>query len=202
MHAGSISPEIFDLIQPHPPVLTEFQPKLKFWLLDEGKFSPAYLEGLQSVMAAIFRMEHPNDTEETKRAIRCFGQAVANSPFRERIGRAVTEWLRYRLNQKMPGLDIPEIDELLKGTQMLETRIDQMKANILAEGMQLGEIKGKLEGRLEGESTLLERQIAKRFGPISESTRSRLKAATSVQLETWAERILDAATLADVFGDH
>jgi hypothetical protein len=51
------SPEVFDLIQPHPAVLTEFQPKLKFWLLDEGRFSADYLEGLQQVMAAIFRMD-------------------------------------------------------------------------------------------------------------------------------------------------
>ncbi len=50
------SPEVFDLIQPHPAVLAEFQPKLKFWLLDEGRFSAEYLEGLQRVMAAIFRM--------------------------------------------------------------------------------------------------------------------------------------------------
>ena len=27
------SPEIFDLIQPHPAALTPFQPRLRFWLL-------------------------------------------------------------------------------------------------------------------------------------------------------------------------
>jgi hypothetical protein len=64
------SPEVFDLIQPHPAVLTEFQPKLKFWLLDEGRFSAEYLEGLQRVMAAIFRMEHtPRTTPNGRSAI-------------------------------------------------------------------------------------------------------------------------------------
>lgn len=57
------SEEIFDLIQPHPAVLTEFQPKLRFWLLDEGRFTAKYLEGLQRVMAAIFRIERTRDTE-------------------------------------------------------------------------------------------------------------------------------------------
>ena len=64
------SPEVFDLIQPHPAVLTEFQPKLKFWLLDEGRFSAEYLEGRQRVMAAIFRMEHAHDTEEGNHGVR------------------------------------------------------------------------------------------------------------------------------------
>ncbi len=59
-----------------------------------------------------------------------------------------------------------------------------------------------LEGKLEGESALLERQIAKRFGPITDNTRTRLNTATAEHLEAWAERILDAGTLAEVFGDH
>ena len=58
-----------------------------------------------------------------------------------------------------------------------------------------------MEGRLEGEFTLLERQLAKRFGPLSDDTRARLRAARSEQLETWAERVLDAPSLAQVFGD-
>ncbi len=85
------SPEIFDLIQPHPAALTEFQPKMKFWLLDEGRFSVEYLEGLQRVTAAIFRMEHHGDTEEAKRAIRYVGQTVAQSPFKQAIQRPVMQ---------------------------------------------------------------------------------------------------------------
>ncbi|MDP1651587.1 MAG: DUF4351 domain-containing protein, partial [Rhodocyclaceae bacterium] len=72
----------------------------------------------------------------------------------------------------------------------------------MLEGMLEGILKGKLEGKLEGESMLLERLIARRFGPIADATRDRLKAATAEQLENWAERILDASTLAEVFGDH
>jgi len=81
----------YDLIQPHPAVLTEFQPKLKFWLLDEGRLSSEYLEGLQRVMATILRMEHTRDTEDAKRAIRYLGQAVAQSPFKQTIDRAVMQ---------------------------------------------------------------------------------------------------------------
>jgi hypothetical protein len=98
------SPEVFDLIQPHPAILTEFQPRLKFWLLDEGCFSPDYLEGQQRVMAAIFRMEHAHDTEEVKRAIRYVGQMVAQSPFKQTIDKAVMQWLHYRLDHTLSEL--------------------------------------------------------------------------------------------------
>jgi hypothetical protein len=90
----------------------------------------------------------------------------------------------------------------MKGCEMLETNLDRIKANAIAEGVLLGERKGELKGKLEGESTLLERLIIKRFGSITENTRTRLRTATSDQLEIWAERILDAHTLAEVFSDH
>lgn len=204
------SPEIFDLIQPHPTVLAEFQPRLKFWLLDEGRFSPDYLESLQRVMAAIFRMEHAHDTEAVKQAIRYVGRSVAQSPFKLAIDKAVMQWLHYRLDDTLSNLKLPDIDDILKGTEMIETNLERIRAKAVAEaraeGMMLGIHEGKLqgihEGKLEGESTLLERLIVKRFGPLSDNTRNRLKTATSEQLETWAERMLDAGTLADVFSDH
>ena len=72
----------------------------------------------------------------------------------------------------------------------------------IQQGIQQGKLEGKLEGILEGEATVLERQLAKRFGPLSDETRGRLKSASAAQLELWAERILDAPTLAAALEDH
>ena len=46
--AGDKSSELYSLIRPHPPVLKPFQPRLKFWLLDEGAFPAAELEDMRS----------------------------------------------------------------------------------------------------------------------------------------------------------
>lgn len=197
------SPELFDLIQPHPAVLTEFQPKLKFWLLDEGRFSAEYLEGLQRVMAAIFRMEHTHDTEEAKQAIRYLERAVAQSPFKQTIDRAVMQWMRYWLSRKMPELPLPPLDEMMKGTEMLETNIDQWKAKAIAEGILLGEQRGlqigKLEGKLEGEALALQRLLTKRFGALPADIAQKIAAAGPEQIEAWLDRVLDAADLAAIF---
>jgi hypothetical protein len=48
---------------------------------------------------------------------------------------------------------------------------------------------------------VLERLLSRRFGPLSEATRQRLKNATLEQLERWTDTILDAATLEEVFKD-
>ncbi|MDD2810304.1 DUF4351 domain-containing protein [Rhodoferax sp.] len=183
-------------------MLTEFQPHLKFWLLDEGRFSADYLDDLQRVMAAIFRMEHSQDTDEVIAAIRYLGSAVAKSPFKQTIDRAVMQWMHYRLNAKMPGLVMPGMDDLLKGSDMIEENVDKWRAKAMAEGALLGRLEGKLEGKHEANVTMLEKFLMKRFGPLSLSTHARLRAASEEQLQTWADRILDAHSLAEVFSDH
>lgn len=57
---------------------------------------------------------------------------------------------------------------------------------------------GKAEGRADGERTVLRRQLSK-FGPLSVETEARLGSATEEELILWAERILEARSLDDVF---
>ncbi len=85
---------------------------------------------------------------------------------------------------------------------MLAERVEEWTAQWKREGKIEGRLEGKLEGKLEGETSLIERQITHRFGPPSPDTQARLKAATLEQIEQWAENILDAATLEDVFKNH
>ena len=194
----SRSPEIYDMIFNVPEVLQEFQPRLKFWLLDEGKFSPGYLEGLQRLMAAIFRIEHTQSTDEAKQAIRYLGKMVQQSPFKQSIDRAVTQWMNYRLNHKMPGLVLTE-ETLTKGTQMLETNMDNWEAQAIAKGMVLGIEKGKLEGKLEEAVNTLNRLLTKRFGSTPPEIIVKIETATLAQVESWFDRAIDARQLEDVF---
>ena len=60
---------------------------------------------------------------------------------------------------------------------------------------------GHEEGRQEGERLLLQRQITRKFGGLDYLTEEKVNQASEADLERWAERILDAKTLAEVFGD-
>jgi hypothetical protein len=55
------------------------------------------------------------------------------------------------------------------------------------------------KSRVEGEATLLECLLAKKFGALPPEVVARLRGAGTVELEAWGERLLDAASLAEVF---
>ena len=55
------------------------------------------------------------------------------------------------------------------------------------------------EGRVEGERALLETLLRRRFGLLSPEVAERLGRASAADLETWAENVLEAPTLEDVF---
>lgn len=66
---------------------------------------------------------------------------------------------------------------------------------LLNEGLE----KGMQKGRQEGEVSMMARQLTRRFGPLDEAILQRLQQADSVDLERWADNILDARTLDEVF---
>ena len=67
------------------------------------------------------------------------------------------------------------------------------------EGRQQGMRQGMRQGRVEGERALLERQLRRRFGLLSPKVAERLGQASAADLETWADNVLEAPTLDDVF---
>jgi len=81
------------------------------------------------------------------------------------------------------------------------TGMEQGRARGLEQGLEQGREQGLAQGRRQGESALLERLLARRFGPLPDATIQRLREASDVELEAWSANLLDAATLAKVFGE-
>ena len=73
------------------------------------------------------------------------------------------------------------------------------RAEGLAEGLERGMQQGMRRGRVDGERAVLERQLRRRFGSLSPEVEDRVAGASAVDLETWADKVLDADTLEDVF---
>jgi predicted transposase YdaD len=61
--------------------------------------------------------------------------------------------------------------------------------------------KGRQEGRQEGEMVMLGRLLTQRIGPLPDEMEQCLHAATVQELDRWAERVLDAQRLDEVFRD-
>ena len=67
------------------------------------------------------------------------------------------------------------------------------------EGIEQGIERGMRRGRAEGERAVLERQMRRRFGRLSPEVAERLRRAPEAELEVWADNVLDAGTLDEVF---
>ena len=71
----------------------------------------------------------------------------------------------------------------------------------LQQGITQGITQGISQGISQGELAVLRRQLTRRFGPLPLWTEAKLGQAGQSQLEAWADRVLDAPTLEDVFAE-
>ena len=62
-----------------------------------------------------------------------------------------------------------------------------------------GEARGEARGEVRAMARNLLRLLARRFGPIPESFVQKVRTATAVDLERWFDRVLDVASLDELF---
>nr|VFJ70375.1 MAG: protein of unknown function (DUF4351) [Candidatus Kentron sp. DK] len=67
------------------------------------------------------------------------------------------------------------------------------------EGRLEGEAIGEAIGEAKGEAKLLFRQLSRRFQPLPDGTFERIHGADPSTIEIWADRVLDAKSLDEVF---
>ena len=72
-------------------------------------------------------------------------------------------------------------------------------AGVIQRARDEGMRRGVSQGRVEGERAVLERLLQRRFGLLTPKVAERLEQASTDDLETWADNVLDAGTLDDVF---
>ena len=102
-------------------------------------------------------------------------------------------------------LGITDID--LKQTRFYQDVFAEGQAEGRQEGWQQGRQEGRQEGWRQGQqqgrqaeaARLLQRQLTRRFGALPAWAEARLRESGTETLECWAERLLDAARLEDVF---
>ena len=130
---------------------------------------------------------------------------ITHEPVREAVGRlkvlTMDEDARWRAYAREKAI-ADDAAALAYATRTgMEQGLEQGRARGLEQGLEQGLERGREQGRRQGESALLERILARRFGPLPDATIQRLRDASDADLETWSVNVLDAATLAEVFGE-
>lgn len=101
----------------------------------------------------------------------------------------------------MMALPAPHQDRYWQAVLQLEKErkmewITPLEQSFMDKGLE----KGLQQGRKEGAAALLERQLARRFGPLPQTVRTKLTKASSEQLAAWSDALLEAQSLKQVFG--
>ncbi|WP_437674659.1 DUF4351 domain-containing protein [Sorangium sp. So ce131] len=91
----------------------------------------------------------------------------------------------------------PEL-EAIKARER-QAALDEGRRSGLDDGRRSGLDEGRRSGLDEGQRAVLLRQLRVRFGEVPEAARTQVLAASGERLEVWAERILVARTLDELF---
>ena len=191
--------DMAELVADGPEELQAYRPSLRYLLIDERRLSVESLAGLKNVAAMLFRLDlcdRPEDLVPILEELRFLED--------RELKRDLALWLRkVLLPERLPGESVPEAEDLDTFKTVLEERMEtwteRWKREGFEAGLNEGRRKGLQEGRQEGELVVLERLLEKKFGALQEGSRSRLRSADPERLLLWAERVLTASRLDDVF---
>jgi hypothetical protein len=172
------------LIEVHPG-LEAIHPRVSYLLLDLHRLPPEKLAGAEHPVAVLFELEQSDSPEAVVRGIE---RLTAMLPEEDPLRKVFLNWLRYVLVPlRMPGAEIPEIERL----EEFKTMLDEKNPTWTAKWLSKGEAKG--------EARVLKRQIQRKFGALSDEIRARIEAAGSEQLLDWADQLIMAQSLDEVF---
>ena len=177
------------LVPKVPGLVSEYLPQLKYCLIDENNYSEADLAPLKNLVAAVMRFEHPESDQSLINLIDQLNDWLDGQP---ELKRTFAIWIRaVLLRQSKNTLVLPKINDLKELKMTLAERFDEWaKAH---------EQKGLEKGVEKGEALLLQRLLVRRFGALPSDVLAKISTANTSQLERWADRVLDAAVLDEVF---
>jgi hypothetical protein len=189
-----------------PDSLLSWQPELRYLVLVEQGYEDVELAVQRNLVAALFRLERSRTPADIERVLANLIEWLS-APEQTGLRRAFVVWLkRVLLPARVAGADIPNIIELQEMHDMLAERVktwtEEWKAEGRREGWREGQREGQREGRKQGEAKMLRRQLVRRFGELPDWVDGRLGEAGEAELETWADRVLEAGRLEDVFADQ
>ena len=95
-------------------------------------------------------------------------------------------------------LDDNEMREYTERYPQESTAMASLSERLRQEGREQGVHQGMHQGEVE----IIKRQLIRRFGPLDDATLVRLNTSTSEKLAIWAENLLDAGSLEEVFTRH
>ena len=168
-----------------------------YLLIDENQYSEAALAGLKNLVAAIIRFEHPENERALLGLIDLLNDVLDGKPD---LKLTFAIWIRaLLLSQSRHTLVLPKVRDLKELKMTLAERFDQWAQKYEQIGIERGIEKGIEQGIEKGEALVLQRLLTKRFGTLPGELVVTISTAPAAQIDVWVDRVIDAASLEEVF---
>jgi len=164
------------------------KPHLRFLLLDEGAYKDHELAPLKNLVASIFRLENSPSPEKMKEIVIALLEWL-KFPEQQHLVRAFIIWFRRVLCPDASD-EIPRIENLQEAKTMLVENVAKWAEDI------------RRESAKEGQVNLLTKLLKLKFGRFPSKYHTMIQTANLMIIEGWAEKILTANTIDDVFGEE
>ena len=146
--------DVYEMVQPEPPgFLRVYQPHLRYYLVDEGRYTDEELGLRQTPLSGVFGVENAGHSwEALQQAVDRVVAIIQLDPNKDRTDRIITRWLKRHLQRLGAEVHLDQLNSLVEDRDMLAENLENLVKKERLEGI--------LVGRQEGEHMKAE-QIAR-----------------------------------------
>nr|VFK19203.1 MAG: conserved hypothetical protein (putative transposase or invertase) [Candidatus Kentron sp. LPFa] len=178
-----------------------YLPNFRFPVLDLGKIPDKQLSGNRRLNAWLLVMKYATRKKQQMAIRDLLIETIKSVP--EDLRPIVYYFVQtYRYDEQTLREIIRKIrpeEENKMMSQFAQDIEKRVRQESIQEGMRQGRLEGLLEGEARGEAKLLIRQLSRRFQPLPDQISDRVYAAGPGTIEIWADRVLEAKSLDDIF---
>lgn len=118
--------DVYQLVQPEPPeFLRVYQPHLRYYLIDEARYTDEELAERQTPLSGVFGIENASgDREALQRAVDRIVAIIQADPNKRRIDQIVTRWLKRHLQWLGDEINLERLNSVVEDKEMLAENLE------------------------------------------------------------------------------
>jgi len=129
------------MVQPEPPgFLRVHQPHLRYYLVDEGRYTDEELGLRQTPLSGVFGVENDGHSwEALQQAVDRVVKIIEADPSKERVDKIITRWIKRHLSRLGAEVGLERLNSLVEDRDMLAENLENLVKKERLEGHQEGE---------------------------------------------------------------
>ncbi|MEL7614899.1 Rpn family recombination-promoting nuclease/putative transposase [Vreelandella titanicae] len=144
--------DLYDMIMPEPAGLLQvYQPRMRYYLVDEGRYTDEQLGLVRSPLSGVFSIEKASTNRQgLQQAVDRIVAIIKADPDKERIDKIITRWLKRHLQRLGAEVDLNQLNSLVEDKDMLAENLENWAQQERQVGIQEGEKLGIEKGEKLG----------------------------------------------------